>query len=55
MRAARWVHQAILGPEKWPNKDLALRGMMILEPFLDRFRKVWNGGGTVYYRWHPDD
>jgi DNA-binding MarR family transcriptional regulator len=55
MRARRWVHQAMLGMEKWPDKDAAFEAVHALERWLRQLRKEWNAGGTLYYRWHPDD
>ena len=55
VRARRWVHQALLGMEKWPDMGLAFEAVEGLEHWLRRLRKAWKAGGWLYYRWHPDD
>jgi DNA-binding MarR family transcriptional regulator len=35
--------------------DEALWRMCGLEEMLDRLREGFRAGGTLYYRWHPDD
>ena len=55
VRAKRWVHQALLGMKRWPNKWAAFEAVEALERWLKQLRKEWKAGGTLYYRWHPDD
>ena len=55
VRARRWVHQALLGMDRWPNKGAAFAAVEALEKRLDRLRTEWKAGGTLYYPWHPDD
>jgi hypothetical protein len=55
VRARRWVHQGLLGMDRWPNKGAAFVAVEALERRLDRLRTEWKAGGTLYYPWHPDD
>jgi DNA-binding MarR family transcriptional regulator len=55
VRAKRWVNQALLGMETWPDKDRAFTATATLDEQLARMRAVWNARGTLYYPWHPDD
>ena len=55
VRARRWVHQALLGMEKWPDMGAAFEAVEAVEYWLKRLRKAWKAGGTLYYPWHPDD
>jgi DNA-binding MarR family transcriptional regulator len=54
-RAKRWVHQALLGMNEWPNMGAAFEAVATVEHWLKRLRKGWRAGGTLYYPWHPDD
>jgi DNA-binding MarR family transcriptional regulator len=55
MRARRWVHQGLLGMEKWPNKGAAFVAVEKLERWLTQVRTEWVAGGTLVYPWHPED
>ncbi len=55
MRAARWVNQALVGRERWPDKDRSFPRMQTIEWLLDKVRTFFNAGGGLYYPWHPDD
>ena len=55
VRARRWVHQALLGMDRWPDLDLAFEAVGKLEAWLNRLRSAWRAGGTLVYPWHPDD
>ena len=55
VRAKRWVNQALIGMEKWPDLALAFTATAALDEQLTCMRAVWNAGGTLYYPWHPDD
>jgi DNA-binding MarR family transcriptional regulator len=55
VRARRWVHQALLGRDRWPDKDAGLEAVGALDDWLNRLRAEWRAGGTLFYRWHPDD
>jgi DNA-binding MarR family transcriptional regulator len=55
VRARRWVHQALLGMEKWPDRDAAFEAVEALERWLKQLRQEWKAGGWLYYPWHPDD
>ena len=55
MRARRWVHQALLGMDRWPNKRAAFAAVEALERWLNRLRTEWMAGGTLVYPWHPED
>ena len=55
VRARRWVHQGLLGMDRWPDRDEALEAVEALEGWLNRLRAQWSAGGTLYYPWHPDD
>jgi DNA-binding MarR family transcriptional regulator len=55
VRARRWVHQALLGMEKWPDMDAAFEAVGALERWLSQLRREWKAGGSLYYPWHPDD
>ena len=56
-RADRLVQQGLC-PSMLPGiarRDAAFKEMCVLEPILDNLRKGFNAGGTLFYRWHPDD
>jgi DNA-binding MarR family transcriptional regulator len=55
VRARRWVHQALLGMNKWPDRDAAFEAVEALDSWLNRLRRTWSKRATLYYRWHPDD
>ncbi len=55
MRATRWVNQALIGMQDWPDKGLSFYWTECLDSLLWGMCNFFKSGGTLHYRWHPDD